>query len=282
MDTNKIDDIITSLALETASNPQTRTETFKNLGQNLSLINDAKELKRLIHLYWNTIIENKDKWQGKLFIPDYYRRNKEKFVYQDVWYSIRDAWAWYMLYPNDAKEWFKITEEGDILFGDTAPKPRLMEKENKVIATKNEVGAYSYETKKPLLSHRIKSGFTMEAAHVIFEYLTFGYFEFIPKKPKKDDVSESDDLEGLSDEALKKLKSKAKALTGKAGEKPSVKGKSKALPPSEKQIASDARSAKKPQTAKPLDKDAKASKSEAKEVKKIQDKPLVKKTLKKK
>lgn len=135
----------------------------------------ASEIAGELESIWRNIIEDKAAWQGELFTPQIYKRNKEKDIYLDILYPIKEALVWAVLYPSEVKNYYKV--EGQSIVPTVTPKIHLFEKEYKIVEKVREQGLKEYIKTKISPTEKYKNGFTGAQMQAMFQYLVVGKFE---------------------------------------------------------------------------------------------------------
>lgn len=211
-----MDNELETLIVECGQNINKRKELLYQIGQNFLKPLQDRELEEKTFSIFQLVLKNEKKWKGDIMVPLFYRQNKQENIYRDIWYTLRDYFAWCVLYPNEVDLYFKHDENGkvDVLAN---PKMRIMEKDNTKQVYKSELGKRILVPVKKERSVKIESGFTLGQKDSILTVCVAGLLELPPgyyNKPKikkeKNSKKEALTEEVLSEtiESLPKTKNK--------------------------------------------------------------------------
>lgn len=210
---NKITPELEKLVLEAAEYPEKRTKIFYDIGQQFLKPLHDRELQEEVYSIFQYMYEHADKWKSNLMLPEYYRRDKEKPVFGDIWFTVRDYFAWCVLYPDEAEQYFTMDETGQVQVL-ANPKIRILDKDNKKDVYKSELGKQILTQVKKDRITLIKSGFNLGQKDEILTVCLVGLMALPPgykKAPppvKKVTAKQKGESKVLIKEAVAKQKVK--------------------------------------------------------------------------
>lgn len=176
---NTITPELEKLILDAAENPEKRTRTFYEIGQKFLKPLHDRELQEKLYSIFQYMYEHADKWKSNLMIPEYYRRDKEKPVFADIWFTVRDYFAWCILYPDEVEQYFTMDENGQVQVS-ANPKTRIIDKDNKKDVYKSELGKQILTQVKKERTTLIKSGFNLGQKDEILTVCVVGLIALPP------------------------------------------------------------------------------------------------------
>lgn len=193
------------IIVECAKNIKKRKELFFKIGQDFLKPLKDRALEEKTFEIFQLIIKHEKDWKGEVLIPEYYRLDKKKSIFKDIWYTLRDYIAWCILYPEEVDNYFKHDKSGkvEILLN---PKVRIIDKDNTKQVTKTENGKVVNVNVKKERTFVIISGFTLEQKDTILSICVAGLLEDNnnPKK-KSEKKSKTIDSKEQSTKSLAEL-----------------------------------------------------------------------------
>ena len=125
----KIMDELEMMIIDCANNVEKRKDLIYQIGQTFLKPLYDRELEEKTYAIFQLILKHENQWKGGIMIPLYYRQNKTQNTFKDIWYTLRDYFAWCVLYPKEVDLYFKHDENGKIEILEN-PKVRITEKDN--------------------------------------------------------------------------------------------------------------------------------------------------------
>lgn len=181
-----------NLIIECAENIAQRKDIFYQIGQEyLKPLND-RELEETFYEIFQLILKNEKMWKGALLVPEYYRQDKVKNTFKDIWYTLKDYISWCILYPKEVDLYFKHNDSGKIEVLEN-PKLRIIDKDNIKQVYKSELGKKIMVPVKKERSFKIDSGFTLGQKDSILTVTVAGLLtlpDYLKKPKLKEEASE--------------------------------------------------------------------------------------------
>lgn len=156
----KLNTELENILIEAIENPEKRTKSFYEIGQKFLKPLQNRSLQEETYSIFEYMLEHANKWKSNLILPEDYRRSKEEIVFADIWFTVRDYFAWCVLYPDEVDQYFFMDENGQVQILSN-PKVKILDKENKKDVYKSELGKQVLMQVKKDRSTLIKSGFTL-------------------------------------------------------------------------------------------------------------------------
>lgn len=175
-----------NIIIECSKNVKKRKELFFKIGQEFLKPLKDRELEEKTFEVFQLIIKHAKDWKGQILLPEYYRIDKKKSIFKDIWYTLRDYVAWCILYPNEVDTYFKHDKSGkeEILLN---PKVRIIDKDNTKQVAKIENGKNVVVNVKKERTFVIESGFSLSQKDSILNVCVAGLLEAAPTQKNKNE-----------------------------------------------------------------------------------------------